>query len=78
MIVNCDSASTIHQCKNHIHHERTNHINFKLHFIRVEVSKGAVAMSKVHTDNNLVDILIKVVPIAKFRSSLDLVGLSDL
>ncbi|KAH9751398.1 hypothetical protein KPL71_014282 [Citrus sinensis] len=46
---------------NPAHHERTKHIDIKLHFIRNEVSKGVVKMSKVHTDENPVDMLTKVI-----------------
>lgn len=34
-----DSSSALHMCRNPIHHERTKHIDIKLHFIRNEVSK---------------------------------------
>lgn len=68
----------IHLYENPIHHERTMYIDIKLHFIRNEVSKGAVKMSKVHTDENSADILTKVVPSAKSIVCLDLPGLSNL
>ncbi|KAH9703677.1 hypothetical protein KPL70_011177 [Citrus sinensis] len=65
--VYCDSSSALHLCRNPAHHERTKHIDIKLHFIRNEVSKGAVKMSKVHTDENPADMLTKVVTTAKFK-----------
>ncbi|KAH9668238.1 hypothetical protein KPL70_021339 [Citrus sinensis] len=71
----CDSSSAIHLCKNPAHHEKTKHIDIKLHFIRHEVSRGDVKMVKIHTDVNPADILTKAVPVAKFEFSLDLVGL---
>ena len=40
--VYCDSSSAIHLSKNPAHHEKTKHINIKLHFIRNEVSRGAM------------------------------------
>lgn len=33
------SSSALHMCRNLIHHERTKHIDIKLHFIRNEVFK---------------------------------------
>ena len=77
MTIHCDSSSAIHLCKNPAHYEKTKHIDIKLHFIRNEVSKGAVKMTKVHTDENLAYILTKVVPLAKFNMCLDLAGLSS-
>ncbi|KAH9647611.1 hypothetical protein KPL70_025255 [Citrus sinensis] len=76
--IHCDSSSAIHLCKNPAHHERTKHIDIKLHFIRNEVSKGAVKMAKVHTDENPANMLTKAVPSAKFNICLDLAGLSSL
>ncbi|KAH9717481.1 hypothetical protein KPL71_021830 [Citrus sinensis] len=76
--IHCDSSSAIHLCKNPAHHERTKHIDIKLHFIINEVSKGAVKMAKVHTDENPADMLTKAVPSANFNICLDLAGLSSL
>ena len=56
--------------------KKTKHIDIKLYFIRHEVLKSDVKMVKIHTDENLADILTKVVPVAKFKQSLYLVGLS--
>ncbi|KAH9722896.1 Integrase catalytic domain-containing protein [Citrus sinensis] len=75
--VYCDSSSALHLCRNPAHHERTKHIDIKLHFIRNEVSKGAVKMSKVHTDENPADMLTKVVTTAKFKVCLSLASLGD-
>lgn len=74
----CDCASAIYLCNNNLaHHERTKHIYIKFHFIRNEVYKGAVKMSKVHTDENPADMLTKVVPTTKFKVYLDLASLSN-
>ncbi|KAH9687883.1 Integrase catalytic domain-containing protein [Citrus sinensis] len=73
--VYCDSSSALHLCRNPAHHERTKHIDIKFHFIRNEVSKGAVKMSKVHTYENPADMLTKVVTTAKFKVCLSLASL---
>ncbi|KAH9767170.1 hypothetical protein KPL71_011175 [Citrus sinensis] len=49
--VYCDSQSAIHLSKNQTHHERTKHIDVKLHFVRLEVSKGTVKMLKESSDS---------------------------
>lgn len=72
----CDSQSVICLSKNQIHHERTKHIDIKLHFIRLEVSKGVVKLLKIHTNDNLADMLTKPVPGAKFEFCLSSTGIS--
>lgn len=75
--VYCDSSRALHLYKNPTHHERTKHIDIKIHFIRNKVSKGAMKMSKVHTDESPADMLTKVVSIAKFKMCLSLASLVD-
>ncbi|KAH9782190.1 Integrase catalytic domain-containing protein [Citrus sinensis] len=76
--VHCDSSSAIYLSKNLAHHQRTKHIDVKLHFIRNEMSKGIIKMVKVHTDDNPADILTKVVPSAKFKACLNMAGVESL
>ncbi|KAH9659560.1 ribosome biogenesis protein bms1 [Citrus sinensis] len=57
--VYCDSSSAIYLSKNPGHHEKTKHIDIKLHFIRNVISKGVIRMMKVHTDNNPANMLTK-------------------
>ncbi|KAH9782310.1 hypothetical protein KPL71_008845 [Citrus sinensis] len=71
----CDSSSALHLCKNPAYHEKTKHIDIKLHFIINEVSRGVIKMVKIHTDDNPSDMLTKVVPATKFKKCLDLVGI---
>ena len=71
----CDSSSAIYLSKNPAHHEKTKHIDIKLHFIRNVVSMGVVRMVKIHTDRNPADMLTKVVTTAKFKVCLDIAGL---
>ncbi|KAH9658397.1 hypothetical protein KPL70_023479 [Citrus sinensis] len=70
-----DSQSAIHLSKNQSHHERTKHIDVKLHFVRLEVSRGAVKLLKIHTEENPTDMLTKVVPTAKFILCMNLAGI---
>ncbi|KAH9745502.1 hypothetical protein KPL70_004095 [Citrus sinensis] len=71
----CDSSSAIYLSKNPAYHEKTKHIDIKLHFIRNVVSIGVVKMVKIHTDRNPADMLTKVVTTAKFKVCLDIAGL---
>ncbi len=71
----CDNQSATHLTKNQMYNERTKHIDVRYHFIRDIVSQGTVVVQKVSTHNNPTDMMIKGVPINKFRHCLDLVGI---
>ncbi|ESR49728.1 hypothetical protein KPL70_011275 [Citrus sinensis] len=73
--VHCDSQSAICLSKNQVHHEKTKHIDIKLHFVRLEVSKGVVKLMKIQIDDNIADILTKAIPIAKLDLSSLLIAL---
>ncbi|KAL5555231.1 hypothetical protein UlMin_037467 [Ulmus minor] len=72
----CDNQSSIHLMKNQMFHERTKHIDIKLHFIRDVVSQGTVSVEKIHTDENPSDMMTKPVTGAKFKVCLDLLGVA--
>ena len=46
----------------------------KLQFIRDEVAKRALDVSKIHIDMNPIDALTKVLPSAKFEFCMDFMG----
>ena len=72
--VYCDNQSTIHLTKNQMYHERTKHIDIKLHFIRDIISQGRVLVEKIHTDDNPADMFTKPVTSIKFKTCLDLIN----
>lgn len=45
--INCDSSTAIQLSKNPKEHERTNHIDVRLHFIREEIGSGVVNIIKI-------------------------------
>lgn len=56
-------------------HAKTKHIDIKHHFIRDIVAQGQVFMRKIHTDDNPVDMLTKLLSVTKFNYCLYLVGI---
>ena len=70
----CDSQSAIFLTKDQMFHERTEHINVRYHFVCDIVARGDIAVSKVSTHDNLADMLMKTLPIAKFEHYLNLVS----
>ncbi|GKE21157.1 hypothetical protein Tco_1432669 [Tanacetum coccineum] len=54
-----DNESTICIVKNPVFHSKTKHIEIRHHFIRDSNKKKLIQMSKIHTDHNVADLLIK-------------------
>ena len=69
-----DNQNIIQLIKNPVYHERTKHIDVQLQFIREEVARGTVVVSKIHTNMNLADPLSKVLPVVKFKFCVNFIG----
>ncbi|GJT10632.1 putative ribonuclease H-like domain-containing protein [Tanacetum coccineum] len=52
--------------KNPVYHPKTNHIEIRHHFIRDSYEKGLIEVTKIHTDNNVVDLLTKAFDLSRF------------
>ena len=61
--------------KNQIYHERTKHIDVRLHFVRDVIAQGLVKIEKVSSEDNAADMMTKVVTLTKFKHCMDLVGI---
>ena len=70
----CDNQGAVQLSKNQVFHERTKHIDIKLHFIREVVARGSVRVDKVSTEDNPADMITKPLPSNKFEYCLDMVG----
>lgn len=75
--VMCDSQSAISLAKNSVHHDRTKHIDVRLHFIRDKIADGEIKVSKVSTLWNPADIFTKTVPVSKLQEALELLRISS-
>uniref|UniRef100_A0A803Q761 Retrovirus-related Pol polyprotein from transposon TNT 1-94 n=1 Tax=Cannabis sativa TaxID=3483 RepID=A0A803Q761_CANSA len=74
--IHCDNQSAIQLINNCVHHESTNHIDIKLHFICEVVEKEVVKIAKLSTEDNPSDMITKVVPNSKFEHCLKLIEVS--
>ena len=57
-------------------HERTKHIDVKYHYVRDVAAQGKLKVCKISTHDNSVDMLTKLVPVAKVELCSSLVGIT--
>ncbi|XP_073039066.1 secreted RxLR effector protein 161-like [Primulina eburnea] len=73
----CDSRSAIHLSKNTVFHERTKHIDVRLHFVREIITRDLVSIKKINTKINPADMLTKVIPVNKLKDALGLLNMRE-
>ena len=59
-----------------MYYARTKHIDVRFHKIRELVSSGELLLEKVHTSENVANMLTKLVTIEKFKHCLNLINVS--
>ncbi|GJZ71458.1 hypothetical protein Tco_0635309 [Tanacetum coccineum] len=65
-----DNESTICIVKNPVYHSKTKHIAIRHHFIRDAYEKKLIQVLKIHTDDNVADLLTKAFDIKKIAQDI--------
>ncbi|KAH9650921.1 hypothetical protein KPL70_026553 [Citrus sinensis] len=73
----CDSQSALHIARNLAFHSKTKHIGVQYHFVREVVEDRSVDLQKIHTKENLTDVLTKSINADKFIWSRSSCGLAE-
>ncbi|GJT91770.1 putative reverse transcriptase domain-containing protein [Tanacetum coccineum] len=73
-----DNESTICIVKNPVFHSKTKHIEIRHHFIRDSNEKKLILMIKIHTDQNVVDLLTKAFDVNRFQYLIASIGMLNL
>ncbi|GJU85081.1 hypothetical protein Tco_1292627 [Tanacetum coccineum] len=73
-----DNESTICIVKNPVFHSKTKHIEIRHHFIRDSNKKKLIQMIKIHTYQNVADLLTKSFDIGRFQYLIASIGMLNL
>lgn len=73
----CDSTSAIAMTKNQAYHSRTKHIDVHYHFIRSLVTNVEIVLKSCNTKEQVVDILIKALPLEKHENFRKRIGVCN-
>ncbi|GKB47879.1 hypothetical protein Tco_0898632, partial [Tanacetum coccineum] len=73
-----DNESTICIVKNPVFHSKTKHIKIRHHFISDVYEKKLIQVLKIHTDDNVADLLTKAFDVNKFNFLIVNIGMLNL
>ncbi|GJX52715.1 putative ribonuclease H-like domain-containing protein [Tanacetum coccineum] len=73
-----DNNSTIFIVKNPVFHSKTKHTEIRHYFIRNSNEKKLIQMIKIHTDQNVVDLLTKAFYVSRFQYLIASIGMLNL
>ncbi|GJY05022.1 putative ribonuclease H-like domain-containing protein [Tanacetum coccineum] len=76
--IHIDNESTIYIVKNPVFHSKTKHIEIRHHFIRDSYEKKLIQMIKIHTDQNVADLLTKAFDVSRFQYLIASIGMLNL
>lgn len=73
-----DNQSAIRLIKNSELHQRTKHIDVRLHFIRQLYESKAILIDYVCSEDQLADMFTKPLAIQKFTKNIEMLGMKDM
>ncbi|GJR70597.1 retrovirus-related pol polyprotein from transposon TNT 1-94 [Tanacetum coccineum] len=76
--IHIDNESTICIVKNLVFYPKTKHIEIRHHFIRDSNEKKLIQMIKIHTDQNVADLLTKAFDVSRFQYLIASIGMLNL
>ena len=74
----CHNISAVSISKNPMFHDRTKHIKIKYHFIREVQQSNEVLLVHCSSENQLVDIFTKPLPMVRFEALKKKIGVCHL
>jgi hypothetical protein len=78
MDLHCDNKAAIEIAHNPVQHDRTKHVEVDRHFIKENLDRKIIRFPFVQSEDQLADVLTKVVSGRVFNSSIDKLGMYDI
>ena len=75
-VVNCDSQNAIDLSKNSVYHSCSKHIEVRYNWLRLVIEQQSFELEKIHTDENPVDMLTKIVSREKLKLCVGLANMN--
>ncbi|KAI3827948.1 hypothetical protein L1987_02037 [Smallanthus sonchifolius] len=75
--IHIDNMSAISITNNPVQHSKTKHIDIRYHFIRDQAEKKRIILTKVHTNEQYVDLFTKPFDEARFRYLVESIGMMN-
>ncbi|GKD89648.1 hypothetical protein Tco_1365155, partial [Tanacetum coccineum] len=76
--IHIDNESTVCIVKNPIFHSKTKHIKIRHHFIKDSYEKKLIQLIKIHTYQNVADLLAKAFDVSRFQYMIESIGMLNL
>jgi hypothetical protein len=77
-VIFCNNQSSTKIARNLVFHAHTNHIKFHYHYIREKLENEEVELVHVPSQNQLVDVMIKLLGRLKFEKFIDDLGVCNI
>ena len=65
-VIHCDNQSCVKMSINPVQHDRTKHVEMKYHYVREMVQRRAVELQYIPTDQQIAEVLTKLLGRGKF------------
>ncbi|GJV73619.1 ribonuclease H-like domain-containing protein [Tanacetum coccineum] len=78
VVMYCDNSSTLQIVVNPVFHEISKHFEIDVHLVREKVASGVIKTEKIHTSQQIFDVLARVLDIEQHEVICEKLGLLDM